>query len=47
MAYEPSLCTKFQYYISVAQTMKLFTEALYKLIKYKALVGYEEKEKKN
>lgn len=43
----PCWVKKCQYYISAAQTMELFTEALYKLIKYKALVGYEEKEKEN
>lgn len=45
--YEPSVCKRIQDSISVAQTVKLFTEALYKLIKYKVLAGHEEKEEKN
>lgn len=47
MLYEPSVCKRIQDSISVAQTVKLFTEALYKLIKYKVLAGHEEKEEKN
>lgn len=47
MVYEPSVCERIQDSISAAQTMKLFTEALYKPIKYKALPGHEEKDEKN